>query len=249
MKEDIEKYDIAGQSKKDFLRLLHVYQQAIDRNIICSITDSKGVIVYVNQKFCEVSKFSKSELIGHDHRILNSGFHTKEFFKNMWDTIKSGEIWQGEVKNKAKDGSFFWLENTIFPVFDKRKNIVQYFSMRLSIDQKKNAEEERIGHIKSLEEMLFMTSHQVRQPIVNLMGLANQLEDFTNSKDEVLKIVAYIKESVATLDSFTKELTTFIYKVNKSEKEKQPIKIFSENQADEAQNRIISNGKKINLIL
>jgi len=236
MKLDFEKYDIAGQSKKDFLRLLHVYQQAIDHNIICSITDSEGIIIYVNQKFCEISQYSKNELIGQNHKMLNSGFHSEEFFTNMWDTIKSGNIWNGEVKNNAKDGSFFWLENTIFPVFDKRKNIVQYFSMRLPIDQKKKVEEERIGHIKSLEEMLFMTSHQVRQPIVNLLGLANQLEDFTNSKEEMLKIVGCIKESVVTLDSFTKELTTFIYKVNKREKEKQSINIFSEVKTDKMQN-------------
>ena len=238
MKADIEKYDIAGQSKKDFLRLLHVYQQAIDRNIICSITDSEGVIIYVNRKFCEISQYSKKELIGQNHRILNSGFHSEEFLTNMWHTIKGGNIWNTEVKNKAKDGSFFWLDNTIFPVFDNNKNIVQYFSMMLPIDEKKKAEEERIEHIKSLQQMLFMTSHQVRQPIVNLLGLANQLEDFTNSKDEVLKIVGYIKESVATLDSFTKELTSFIYKVNKREKDKQPIKIFSEVKIDGMQNGI-----------
>jgi PAS domain S-box-containing protein len=215
MKPDFEKYDIAGQSKKDFLRLLHVYQKAIDRNIICSITDSEGIMIYVNRKFCETSKYSKEELIGQNHRVLNSGFHKEEFFENMWN---------GEVKNKAKDGSFFWLDNTIFPVFDKKKNIVQYFSMRLPIDEKKKADEERIEHIKSLEEMLFMTSHQVRQPIVNLLGLANQLEDPTNSNDEMMKIISYIKESVASLDSYTKELTSYICEVNKNAKRKQPTK-------------------------
>lgn len=221
MNLDFEKYDIAGQSKKDFLRLLHVYQKAIDFNIICSITDSEGVIIYVNRKFCETSKYSKEELIGHNHRILNSGFHSKEFFENMWSTIKNGDIWNGEVKNKAKDNSFIWLDNTIFPVFDKKKNIVQYFSMRLPIDEKKKADVERIEHIKSLEEMLFMTSHQVRKPIVNLLGLANQLEDPTNSNDEIMKIISYIKESVATLDSYTKELTFYISKLNTNAKNNQ----------------------------
>lgn len=221
MKPDFKKYDIAGQSKKDFLRLLHVYQQAIDLNIIYSITDSEGVIIYVNRKFCEISKYSKEELIGQNHRILNSGFHTEEFFKNMWNIIKGGEIWQGEVKNIAKDGTFFWLDNTIFPVFDENKKIVQYFSMRLSIDEKKIAEAERTEHIRSLEEMLFMTSHQVRQPIVNLLGLANQLEDSTNSNEEMMEIIGYIKESVASLDSYTKELTSYISEVNKNAKGEQ----------------------------
>ena len=224
MKLDLEQYDIAGQSKKDFLRLLHVYQQAIDRNIVCSITDSEGVIIYVNRKFCEISKYSKKELIGQNHRILNSGFHSGEFFTNMWITIKTGGIWNGEVKNKAKDGSFYWLENTIFPVFDQKKNIVQYFSMRLPMDAKKRADEERIQHIKSLEEMLFMTSHQVRKPIANLMGLANQLEDPTNSNDEMVQIIRYIKESVVSLDAYTKDLTTYICEVNKNVSGKLSIK-------------------------
>lgn len=227
MNPDIEKYDIAGQSKKDFLRLLHIYQKAIDLNTICSITDSEGVIIYVNRKFCETSKYSKKELIGQNHRILNSGFHTKDFFENMWHTIQSGNIWHGEVKNKAKDGSFFWLDNSIFPVFDEKKNIVQYFSMRLVIDHKKKVEEERIEHIKSLEKMIFMTSHQVRQPIANLLGLANQLEDSTNSKDEITKIIDCIKESVTSLDKFTKELTTFIHEVNKSQKAKTDNEVAS----------------------
>ena len=222
MKPDFEKYDIMGQSKKDFLKLLNVYEKAIDSNINCSITDNDGAIIYANRKFCEVSKYSKEELIGKNHRILNSGFHTKEFFENMWSTIKNGGIWTGEVKNKAKDGIFFWSENTIFPVFDKNKNIVQYFSMRFSIDEKKKKQEEINGHIKSLEEMLFMTSHQVRHPVVNILGLANQLEDFINSKEDMLKIVGFIKESALILDNHTKELTLFISEVKKTIKDKLP---------------------------
>lgn len=224
MNPNSEKYDIAGQSKKDFLRLLHVYQQAIDRNIICSITDCEGVIIYVNRKFCEISQYSKKELIGQNHRILNPGFHSGPFFTTMWKTIKRGDIWNGEVQNKAKDGSYYWLDNTIFPVFDERKKIVQYFSMLLLIDQKKKVEEERIEHIKSLQQMLFMTSHQVRQPIANLLGLANLLEDPSNTNNEIMKIIGCIKESVVSLDSYTKELTSYICQVNKNAKGNQPTK-------------------------
>jgi len=224
MKNNSDKFDMAGQSNTSFFRLLHVYQQAIDLNIICSITDLEGTIIYINNKFCEVSKFSKQELIGQNHRIVNSDFHSKTFFGDMWRTIKKGNIWQGEVKSKAKDGSFFWLHNTILPVFDQSGAIIQFFSLRLPIDEKKNAEEEKRAHILSLEEMLFMTSHKVRQPIANILGLANQLEDNTNSPDEFLKIVSYMKESALALDTFTKELTTFIYQAKEtSNKEKQLI--------------------------
>jgi PAS domain S-box-containing protein len=215
------KFDVTEQSKSSFFRLLHVYQQAIDLNIICSITDSEGTIIYTNSKFCEVSKFSKEELIGQNHRIVKSGFHSEAFFKSMWTTINKGEIWQGEVKSKAKDGSYFWSHNTILPVFDQNGVINQFFSMRIPIDEKKQAEEEKRAHILSLEEMLFMTSHRVRQPIVNILGLANQLEDYIHSPDEMLDIVNYMKESALALDTFTKELTKFIYEVkNKEQREK-----------------------------
>lgn len=216
MKLNLEKYDIAGKSKKDFFRLLHVYQKAIDHNLICSITNVEGSIVYVNRKFCEISKYSESELIGKNHNILNSGFHTADFFENMWKTILCGGIWNGEVKNRAKDGSFFWLENTIFPVYDKRKKIVQFFSMRLPIDHKKKVDQERIEYIRSLEEMIFMTSHHVRPPVLNLIGLANQLEHFSNSEEEVYSIIEAIKFSVSALDSYTKELSLYICELNKN---------------------------------
>lgn len=219
MKNTFAKFNITEQSKTSFFRLLHVYQQAIDLNVICSITDLEGSIIYTNSKFCEVSKFSKEELMGQNHRIVSSGHHPKAFFENMWGTIVSGDIWQGEVKSKAKDGTFFWLHNTILPVFDQSGKIIQFFSMRMPIDEKKKAEEEKKAHILSLEEMLFMTSHKVRQPIANILGLANQLEETSNSTHDTLKIINYIKESALALDIFTKELTTFIYEVKNNEQE------------------------------
>ena len=230
MNNNFDTFNIEELSKTSFFRLLHVYQQAIDLNIICSITDLKGTIIYTNSKFCEVSKFAKDELIGNNHRIVSAGFHPKDFFENMWLTILKGEIWQGEVKSKAKDGSFFWLHNTILPVFDQNGKIIQFFSMRMPIDEKKKAEEEKKAHILSLEEMLFMTSHKVRQPIANILGLANQLEDKTNSPEEFLQIVDCMKQSAQSLDVFTKELTTFIYEVkNKEQEEKNLIKLVSQN--------------------
>lgn len=223
MKLESEKYKIVGQSKKDFFRLLYEYQKAIDQNIICSITNVDGDIIYVNRKFCKISKYSESELIGKNHRILSSGHHNSVFFENMWKTIQAGGIWNGEVKNKAKDGSYFWLENTIFPVFDKRKKIVQFFSMRLPIDLKKKVEQERIEYIKTLEEMIFMTSHHVRPPVLNLMGISNQLEEFTNSDEEITKLIEGIRDSVFALDSYTKELTSYICELNKNALEKHKL--------------------------
>lgn len=197
-------------SRKQLVRLLGAYRQAVDLHTICSITDEQGVIIYVNQKFCEVSKFSEQELLGKNHNIVNSGYHPQHFFQDMWQTITRGDIWEGEVKSKAKDGTYFWLQSIIIPLKDDDGKIVQYFSLRFSIDEKKQAENERQRRIKELEDMLFMISHNVRQPVTNLLGLVNLLENKENSEDELATILSYIKDSAHALDDFTRELTTYI---------------------------------------
>jgi PAS domain S-box-containing protein len=211
--------NISGISKNELLRLLRVYQQAIDLNIICSITDTLGNIIYVNRKFCEISQYSEVELLGQNHRIVKSGHHDKKFFKRLWDTITQGKIWQGEVKSKAKDGSFFWQHSVILPVRNDKDDIIQYFSLRFPIDEKIKAEEERKQHMKSLEEMLFMISHKVRQPVANILGLSDMLLKYAHSPEEQLNMLRLLNESAQSLDSFTTELTEFIYKIEHTEGE------------------------------
>ncbi|MCQ6274363.1 PAS domain S-box protein [Bacillus sp. V3B] len=115
---------------------------AIDKSTIFAFTDHKGIIKYVNEQFCRVSKYSHEELIGQDHRIVNSGFHSKEFFKNMWRTIASGEVWKGEIKNRAKDGSTYWVDTTVVPFLNHEGKPYQYLAIRYEITKLKEAEEE-----------------------------------------------------------------------------------------------------------
>ena len=115
---------------------------AIDESTIFAFTDRKGIIKYVNEQFCKVSKYSHDELIGQDHRIVNAGFHSKEFFKNMWRTIASGQVWKGEIKNRAKDGSTYWVDTTIVPFLDHEGKPYQYLAIRYEITKLKEAEEE-----------------------------------------------------------------------------------------------------------
>lgn len=139
---DITARELTSEKYNKTLHNLRNIENALDHSSVVAITDEKGVITYVNEKFCTLSQYASSELIGKTHRIVNSGYHPKSFFKEMWETILNGDIWEGDVCNQAKDGSLYWVSTTVVPFFDGQGKPKHYIAIRHDITDRKKAEEE-----------------------------------------------------------------------------------------------------------
>jgi PAS domain S-box-containing protein len=185
-KTDIE--NNSGNQLAIAIKALSDYKYALDQSSIIAITDQKGIINYVNENFCKISKYSADELIGQDHRIISSGYHSKIFIKNLWTTISHGKIWRGELKNRAKDGTIYWVDTTIVPFLNEKGKPIQYLSIRTDITKKKEEEH----RLKLFESVITNTKDAV---------LITEAEPFDHPGPRIL----YVNEAFTKMTGYTSD--------------------------------------------
>jgi PAS domain S-box-containing protein len=188
------------------------YKFAFDQHAIVAVTNIKGDITYANKKFCEISGYESNELLGQNHRLLNSGTHPKEFFTEMYKDITNGKIWHGEICNVNKNKEIYWVKTTIVPFLNKHNKPISYISIRTDItERKKDAERLKIALNKaelateSKTRFLATMSHEIRTPLNGIIGMANLLGD-TTLDDEQKEYVSIIEKSSDLLLSLINDI-------------------------------------------
>lgn len=189
---------------------LEILKTTLDVASIVAFTDGRGSIQHVNDNFCKISGYSRNELLGRDHRLINSSHHSKDFFKDMWNTISSGKVWRGEIKNLSKEGNFYWVDTTIVPFFYEGSRPSRYVAIRNDITERKNIQQEledqRVRMIfaekmASLGELTAGISHELATPIAAIQGRAELLGHFAEHDQSA--ILEHVRKTVGSILTMT----------------------------------------------
>ena len=186
-------------------------KRALDHAAIVARTDVTGKITYVNDKFCEISGYSREELIGQDHRIINSGLHPPEFIRDLWITIANGRVWHGELRNRAKDGHYYWVDTTIVPFLDAHGKPYQYIAIRADITARKAAEQQlaQQAALARLGQMAAVVAHEVKNPLAGIKGAMQVLISRRPSDDTEALVMGDIVARIDALNDLIQDLMMF----------------------------------------
>lgn len=193
------------------MQQLEDLKRALDAAAIVATTDVTGRITYVNDKFCEISQYGRSELIGQDHRIINSQLHSKEFIRDLWRTIASGRVWHGEIRNRAKDGHYYWVDTTIVPFLDKRGKPYQYIAIRADITARKEAEERLMqqASLARVGQLAAVVAHEVKNPLAGVKGAVQVLMSRRRPDDPEVQVMRDIVGRIDALNELIGDLLVF----------------------------------------
>jgi PAS domain S-box-containing protein len=207
---------ISSSFKKLNLNIENFDEIFSDHSIV-AVTDPDGVIIYANKKFCELSKYSEDELIGQNHRILKSDEHSDEFFTTMWKTISSGQVWEDKIKNRAKDGSFYWLKSTIIPVTDSENNIINFVAIRTDITKEKKIQTKLL----EMEEKLVKQNENLISEVENKSSELVRSERLATIGTMASRVAHDLKNPLTILHTYAEMLTPEILpKLESKDKEK-----------------------------
>jgi len=209
------------------------YQEAVDKSSIVSITDRYGVITEVNDRFCEISKFSRPELIGKTHSLICASYHDQDFWKDMWEQITKGEVWTGEIQNKAKDGSMFWVDTTIIPFKNSIGRIYQYLSIQRDFTENKKLNEELMvsEKLSSIGEISAQILHEVMTPLsiisLSIENLEDDIEDLKVDAAQVNPIrtnLTEIKMNYEKIEEIFENMRSILVRKNSGEPTSVPVR-------------------------
>jgi two-component system CheB/CheR fusion protein len=207
----VSRYSYTGRALDRSVKDLADTNFALNQAAIVATTNVKGEITFANDKFVEISKYSREELLGQDHRIINSSYHSKDFMRDLWHTIANGRIWRGELRNRAKDGSFYWVDTTIVPFLDDRRRPYQYMAIRYDITDRKRSENtlREQAALARLGEMAAVVAHEVRNPLAAIKGalqiIGGRMAEGTRDRAIVGDIIA----RVDSLNDIVQDLLVF----------------------------------------
>lgn len=209
------------------------YKQALEKSSFVSVTGLDGIVLDVNDSWCHLTEYTREELIGASSNITKSDYHQESFFEELWDTIRSGNIWKGEIRDVSKNGNYFWVDTTIVPMKNENGDVYQYITIRNDVTEKKRAVEELEVRAKELarsntelEQFAYVASHDLQEPLRMVTSFLTILKrKYSSQLDEsAVRYIDFAVDGAFRMRSTILDLLEFS-RVGKGEEEKQEIKI------------------------